>query len=74
MPAPHGPNARHERNLERVLEGQTATVGSVTRGGVPAAGGDSGSLDVAAKLAREAAEREAARRGGERRGGGGGGP
>jgi hypothetical protein len=61
MPAPRGPHARHERNLERMLEAQGAEPGPVHQARGPARGGFPGT-DVAAKLAREAAEREAARR------------
>lgn len=66
MPAPRGPHARHERNLERMLEAQTTDIGPLQPGRGAARGGTSEGADVAAKLAREAAQREAARRAGDR--------
>lgn len=66
MPAPRGPHARHERNLERMLEAQASDAGPVQPGRGAAPAGSSRGADVGAKLAREAAQREAARRAGDR--------
>lgn len=68
MPAPRGSHPRLERNLERNLETPSST-GSAVHFHDPTASDDAGaSGDVAAKLARDAVQREAARRAAERTG------
>lgn len=54
MPHSHSSHRSHERNLEKSLAVESSRTSTTD-----AAGGD---IDVAARLAREAAEREAARR------------
>lgn len=63
--SPRGPSARHERNLERNLgiEDRFDTDASAHAGVVDRVGDDE---DLAAQIAREAAQREAARRAYER--------
>lgn len=67
MPAPRGPQAKHERNLERNLDVRPP---APVREGREPTSAEAGDADVAAKLAREAAVREAVRRVADRGGGG----
>lgn len=66
MPAPRGPHAKHERNLERNLDVQAPRAQPPQTPEGEAADTRGGESGVAAKLARDAAEREAVRRASER--------
>ena len=66
MPAPRGPDAKHERNLQRNLDVQPPRAESAHALEGEAADTRNGNSGVAAKLARDAAEREAVRRASER--------
>lgn len=67
MPARRGPDAKHERNLERNLDVQPPRAESPHALEGEADDARENGTGVAAKLAHDAAEREAVRRASDRR-------